>query len=79
MQIEVTVAGCWIDAGTEALHAPSFGAGARFGAGWNLVRAAGGETTWKEFLTQHWELLVAADFFSVEVWTPQGLQRFLVL
>jgi putative transposase len=37
------------------------------------------KTTWKEFLTQHWELLVAADFFTVEVWIPKGLQRFLVL
>jgi putative transposase len=35
--------------------------------------------TWKEFLTQHWELIVAADFFTVEVWTKRGLQRFLVL
>ena len=37
------------------------------------------QTTWKEFLTQHWELIVAADFFTVEVWTRRGLQRFLVL
>jgi hypothetical protein len=37
------------------------------------------KTTWKEFLTRHWELIVAADFFSVEVWTRRGLQRFLVL
>ncbi|HMF76030.1 MAG TPA: hypothetical protein VK604_10245, partial [Bryobacteraceae bacterium] len=37
------------------------------------------KTTWKEFLAQHWELIVAADFFSVEVWTKRGLQRFLVL
>ena len=37
------------------------------------------KTTWKEFLAQHWELLVAADFFTVEVWTRKGLQRFLVL
>lgn len=37
------------------------------------------KTTWKEFLTQHWELIVAADFFTVEVWTRQGLQRFMVL
>jgi len=36
-------------------------------------------TTWKEFLTRHWELIVAADFFTVEVWTRRGLQRFLVL
>jgi transposase InsO family protein len=37
------------------------------------------KTTWKEFLSRHWELIVAADFFSVEVWTRRGLQRFLVL
>jgi len=36
------------------------------------------KTTWK-FLTRHWELIVAADFFSVEVWTARGLRRFLVL
>ena len=28
---------------------------------------------------QHWELIVAADFFTVEVWTAKGLQRFIVL
>ena len=37
------------------------------------------ETTWKEFLSRHWEMIVAADFFTVEVWTRRGLQRFLVL
>ena len=37
------------------------------------------KTTWKEFLTRHWELIVAADFFTVEVWTRRGLRRFLVL
>jgi putative transposase len=25
------------------------------------------KTTWTEFLTRHWELIVAADFFTVEV------------
>ena len=39
----------------------------------------GRKTTWKEFLTQHWELIVATDFFTVEVWTRRGLQRFIVL
>ena len=39
----------------------------------------GRKTKWKEFLTQHWELIVAADFFTVEVWTARGLKRFLVL
>src|SRR5215467_9488503 len=37
------------------------------------------KTTWKEFLAQHWEMMVAADFFTIEVWTAKGLQRFLVL
>ena len=37
------------------------------------------KTTWKEFLARHWELIVAADFFTVEVWTARGLKRFLVL
>src|SRR6478672_5565576 len=37
------------------------------------------KTTWKEFLKQHWDLIVAADFFTIEVWTTKGLQRFIVL
>ena len=37
------------------------------------------KTSWKEFLQQHWELVVAADFFTIEVWTAKGLQRFIVL
>ncbi len=37
------------------------------------------KTTWKEFLERHWASIVAADFFSIEVWTRRGLQRFLVL
>jgi transposase InsO family protein len=37
------------------------------------------KTTWKEFLNRHWEQIVAADFFTIEVWTRQGLQRFMVL
>ena len=37
------------------------------------------KTTWREFLTRHWELIVAADFFTIEVWTRRGLQRFAVL
>ena len=37
------------------------------------------KTTWKEFLAQHGELIVAADFFTVEVWTAKGLKRFVVL
>jgi putative transposase len=36
-------------------------------------------TTWKEFLKQHWNQIIATDFFSVEVWTRSGLTRFIVL
>src|ERR1043166_8521380 len=35
------------------------------------------KTTWKEFLEQHWDLIVAADFFTIEAWTRRGLQRFM--
>ena len=37
------------------------------------------KTTWKEFLCRHREVMVAADFFTVEAWTRNGLTRFLVL
>ncbi|AMY08553.1 hypothetical protein LuPra_01756 [Luteitalea pratensis] len=36
-------------------------------------------TTWLAFLRRHREVLAAADFFSVEVWTAGGLTRFAVL
>src|SRR5579862_374431 len=36
------------------------------------------KTTWREFLAAHWEVIAAADFFAVEVWTVLGLVRFLV-
>jgi putative transposase len=35
-------------------------------------------TTWKEFLRTHWDVLAAADIFSVEVWTALGLVRYHV-
>ena len=37
------------------------------------------KATWKEFPLRHWEVLVAADFFTVEVWTLKGLTRYVVL
>ena len=37
------------------------------------------KTSWQEFLSTHWEVLAAADFFTVEVWTLSGLKRYLVL
>ena len=36
-------------------------------------------TTWRELLAAHWDVLAAADCFTVEVWTPRGLTRFTVL
>jgi len=27
------------------------------------------KTTWTEFLKTHWDVLAAADFFTVDVWT----------
>jgi putative transposase len=37
------------------------------------------KTTWTQFLKTHWNVLAAADFFTVEVWTGRGLTRFAVL
>ena len=37
------------------------------------------KTTWAEFLRTHWDVLAAADFFTVHVWTGRGLTRFAVL
>ena len=53
----------------------------------NILKAHGIEpapersrkATWKEFLTRHWEQIVASDFFTIEVWMPTGLKRFIVL
>ena len=37
------------------------------------------KTSWKQFIEAHWEVLAATDFFTVEVWTPTGLVRVVVL
>ena len=37
------------------------------------------KTTWKEFIARHAAQIVATDFFTIEVWTKKGLQRFMVL
>jgi putative transposase len=34
---------------------------------------------WSTFIKAHFESLAACDFFTVEAWTPKGLQRFSVL
>src|SRR6266850_6888335 len=36
-------------------------------------------TTWKEFIRTHMAVLVAADFFTAEVWTLGGLVTYYVL
>jgi putative transposase len=33
---------------------------------------------WSTFLKRHWDVLAAADFFTVEVWTARGLVRYSV-
>jgi hypothetical protein len=38
-----------------------------------------GKTTWKEILVRHWNVLEAADFFSIEIWTRKGLTLYIVL
>jgi transposase InsO family protein len=37
------------------------------------------KTTWSEFLKTQWDVLTAADLFTVDVWTSHGLTRFAVL
>ena len=39
----------------------------------------GERTTWSQFLKAHWDVLAAADFFTVEVWTTRGLITQYVL
>ena len=34
--------------------------------------------TWSQFLKAHWNVLAAADFFTIEVWGPRGLVTFYV-
>jgi putative transposase len=36
-------------------------------------------TPWRTFLGAHWPALVAADFFTTEVWTARGLVTFYTL
>jgi putative transposase len=33
-------------------------------------------TTWRTFIRAHWPALVAADFFTTEVWTARGLVTY---
>ena len=39
----------------------------------------GKKSSWETFLKAHWEVLAATDFFTVEVWTLQGLVTHYVL
>ncbi len=36
-------------------------------------------TTWRQFVRQHMDLLVSTDFFTAEAWTSRGLVTFYVL
>src|SRR6476659_7901851 len=33
-------------------------------------------TSWHTFLKAHWGAIAGADFFTTEVWTPQGLMTY---
>jgi hypothetical protein len=37
------------------------------------------KTTWRTFLKSHWEVMGAADFTTIEVWTSRGLVTFYIL
>ena len=39
----------------------------------------GGRTSWSVFLKAHWRSIVAADFFTAEVWSLRGLVTYYVL
>ena len=36
-------------------------------------------TSWQAFLRAHWNTVVAADFFTTEVWTVRGLVTYYTL
>jgi transposase InsO family protein len=37
------------------------------------------QSTWKEFIEAHWDLLGAIDFTTLEIWTKSGLVTFYLL
>jgi hypothetical protein len=37
------------------------------------------QTSWQTFLRAHWDALVAADFFTTDVWTLRGLVTYYTL
>jgi transposase InsO family protein len=37
------------------------------------------QTTWKDFIQAHWDVLAAIDFTTIEVWTKSGLTTFYLL
>ncbi|MCW1925675.1 integrase core domain-containing protein [Luteolibacter arcticus] len=53
-------------------------AGILKGAGVEPAPRRGKETSWAEFLRVHWEVLAAADFFTVELWSWGRLTRYHV-
>jgi putative transposase len=37
------------------------------------------QTTWRDFIQAHWDVLAAIDFTTIEVWTKSGLATFYLL
>jgi len=46
--------------------------------GIELAPERGGRTPWSVFLKAHWRSIVAADFFTAEVWSLHGLVTYYV-
>jgi len=78
-----------LQVGCQQPHGSSQGLHARFGdqTVGNILKRHGlplaperkTTTTWKEFIRTHLDVLVAADFFTAEVWTLGGLVTYYVL
>ena len=39
----------------------------------------GKRTSWPTFLKAHWDAMAATDSFTIQVWTPRGLNTYYVL
>jgi hypothetical protein len=75
--------------GVQAYSGGAYNPGTRGGT-WNVANVLeregiepaptrGGRTSWSVFLKTHWRSIVAADFFTAEVWCRRGLVTCYVL
>jgi len=75
--------------GVQAYSGGAYNPGTRGGT-WNVANVLeregiepaperGGRTSWSVFLKAHWRSIVAADFFTAEVWYLRALVTYYVL